>query len=393
MEQIDDHYDAIVVGGRIAGASTAMLLARLGHRVLLLERARPGTDTLSTHALMRAGVVQLHRWGLLARLRAAGTPPIKKTTIQYGDNPIHIPIKAAGGVDALYAPRRTVLDRLVVEAAEEAGAEVRFGVRVADLHRDDRGRVLGVRGSDELGRALSVRAPLTIGADGLRSLVARRTGARVYKRGRFSGAMVYGYFEGIVTDGYEWYFRPGLSGGLIPTNGRLTCAWAGAPTARFRSDLFRAGLPAPEAVLSALDPEAGRRVLSARRVGSVRGFPGVRGFLREAWGPGWVLVGDAGFFKDPLSSHGISDALRDAELLAGRVHEILEGRPEREALSSFQTERDRLSTPLFDITDAIASYRWDLDGIRELQLRMSVAMREEVETLVSLEAPAAPVAG
>lgn len=114
--------------------------------------------------------------------------------------------------------------------------------------------------------------------------------------------------------------------------------------------------------------------------------------MREAWGPGWVLVGDAGYFKDPLSSHGISDALRDAELLAGRVHEVIEGRPEREALSSFQTERDRLSTPLFDITDAIASYRWDLDGIRELQLRMSVAMREEVETLVSLEAPKAPVA-
>ena len=75
-------YDVIVVGGRVAGASTAMLLARAGARVLLLERGRYGTDTLSTHGLMRAGVLQLSRWGLLDRLAAAGTPPVRSTTFR-----------------------------------------------------------------------------------------------------------------------------------------------------------------------------------------------------------------------------------------------------------------------------------------------------------------------
>ena len=127
-------YDAVVVGGRVAGASTAMLLARAGARVALVERSAYGTDVLSTHGLMRAGVLQLTRWGLLDRVVAAGTPPIRVTSFHHGtDEPVHISIRPSGGVEALYAPRRQVLDRILVDAAAEAGADVRHGTRVTDV--------------------------------------------------------------------------------------------------------------------------------------------------------------------------------------------------------------------------------------------------------------------
>jgi flavin-dependent dehydrogenase len=144
--------DVVVVGARAAGAATAMLLARAGLRVVVVDRGRYGADTLSTHALMRGAVVQLHRWGLLDRIIAAGTPPIRRTTFRYANDEIEIPIKASHGVDALYAPRRTVLDPILVDAAQEAGAEVRFSTTVTGLSRATDGRVTGVIGVDAAGR-------------------------------------------------------------------------------------------------------------------------------------------------------------------------------------------------------------------------------------------------
>ncbi|MDX1390643.1 MAG: FAD-dependent monooxygenase, partial [Acidobacteriota bacterium] len=121
-------YDAVVVGARVAGASTAMLLAQSGLKVLVVERGRYGSDTLSTLALMRGGVLQLARWGVLDAVREAGTPPIHATSFHYGDDVVEVAIKPRDGVDALYSPRRTVLDRLLADAAVEAGAEIRYGV-------------------------------------------------------------------------------------------------------------------------------------------------------------------------------------------------------------------------------------------------------------------------
>ena len=144
--------DVVVVGARAAGAATAMLLARAGLRVVVVDRGRYGADTLSTHALMRGAVVQLHRWGLLDRIIAAGTPPIRRTTFRYANDEIVIPIKPSHGVDALYAPRRTVFDPILVDAAVAAGAEVRYGLTVTGIRRDRRGRVTGVVGRDGGGR-------------------------------------------------------------------------------------------------------------------------------------------------------------------------------------------------------------------------------------------------
>ena len=117
LEGVRDRYDVVVVGARAAGAATAMLLARCGVRVLAVDRGGYGTDTLSTHALMRAGVLQLARWGLLERIEAEGTPRVQRTVFHYEDEVLDILIKPRHGVPALFAPRRTVLDRILVDAA------------------------------------------------------------------------------------------------------------------------------------------------------------------------------------------------------------------------------------------------------------------------------------
>ena len=143
------HYDAIIVGARCAGAATAMLMARQGARVLVVDWAEPGSDTMSTHALMRGAVIQLNRWGVLDTIIAAGTPAIHTTTFQYGETVISLALKPSHGVDALYAPRRTVLDKALVDAAKQAGAEFRFGVSFKDVIRDPQGRVV-VRSLDRL---------------------------------------------------------------------------------------------------------------------------------------------------------------------------------------------------------------------------------------------------
>src|SRR5438105_13062452 len=150
-------FDVVVVGARVAGAATAMLLARRGARVALVDRSQVGADTTSTHALMRAGVLQLHRWGLLDRVRAAGTPPVHRVTFSYQDDVVPITIKPSNGVDALYAPRRTVLDPILVNAASDAGVDVRFGVSVTGLSPGRGGRPDGVAGTGAAGRPFTIR--------------------------------------------------------------------------------------------------------------------------------------------------------------------------------------------------------------------------------------------
>jgi len=379
-------YDAIVVGARVAGASTAMLLARQGFRVLLVDRRRPGTDTLSTHALMRGGVLQLKRWGLLDALIEAGTPPVRRTVMHYGDIVEAIPIKLKGGVDALFAPRRTVLDSILVDAAIESGVDVRFGVSVTGLLKDETGRITGVAGRNGAG-SFEARATMVVGADGVSSLVARQTGARVYKTGESSSAIVYGYWPNVgAKDTYEFFYRPGASAGFIPTNDGLVNVWVGTPTTRFLAD-GRSGLETEfYRILEQAAPEAAKRVRSARRSTPLRSFPGTPGFLRQPWGPGWALVGDAGHFKDPLSTHGMTAAMRDSELLARAIGSTLRGElPEREALESYRLTRDHYSTGLLEISDRVASYQWDLHELRPLLMFMSKSMNGDLEALEDFE--------
>ena len=224
-------WDVIIIGGRVAGASTALLLARAGLRVLVVERARRGSDTVSTHALMRGGVLELHRWGLLDRVAATGAPPVRRVTFHYGHDSMPVTLKPYAGVDALYAPRRTVLDALLVAAGEEAGARFGFGLVMTDVARDRAGRVIGVVVRDHLGATSRARAGLLVGADGRSSLVARQVGAPTVVAGSHAAAYVYGYWPAADLDGYHWYYGDGLSAGVIPTNDGLACVFAAGPAA------------------------------------------------------------------------------------------------------------------------------------------------------------------
>src|SRR4051794_11674011 len=141
MQQI---YDAIIVGARCAGSPTAMLLARKGYRVLLLDRATFPSDTVSTHCVQPLGVAALQRWGLLDELTTTGCPAIDTFVFDFGPFTIS---GAPGSAEApvAYAPRRFVLDKLLVDAAAASGAEVREGFTVEEVLFED-GRVVGIAG-------------------------------------------------------------------------------------------------------------------------------------------------------------------------------------------------------------------------------------------------------
>ena len=382
-------YDAIIVGARPAGAATAMLLARAGLRVLVVDKARRAADTISTHALMRAGVLQLTRWGLLDRVIAAGTPPVRQATFYVGSDRKTIPVRAADGVDALYAPRRTILDPIIADAAEASGAELRYGVTVKVLQRDSTGRVMGITGHDQLGWPVSARAPLTVGADGMSSRVAHWTGAPTDHRGTEASAVYYGYWTDLATEGYEWYFRPGAGAGAIPTNHGQTCVYAATARDRFRPDPMQPPAAGFRRLLTAAAPELAERLADATPTGPLRRFAGRPGHLRRVAGPGWALVGDAGYFKDPITPHGITDALRDAQLLACAIIDAPSGDADQTAsLASYQATRDQLSLPLFTATNTIASYAWDSTQLNALLKQNSAAMAAEVAAILAGQADA-----
>jgi flavin-dependent dehydrogenase len=375
MTGLAPRYDAIVVGARPAGAATALLLARAGARVLVAERDAPGTDTLSTHALMRAGLMQLHAWGLGGALAACGAPAVRRTSFVYGEEEIAVEIGPQHGVEALMAPRRTVLDPMLAAAAAASGAEVRYGVAFDDVLRDGGGRVVGARLRTGEG-PVEVGAGLVVGADGRRSRVARAVGARTTAAGRNAGATRYVYVSGLEDRGYRWHFGQGVAAGAIPTNDGLHAVFVGMRPARFRAS---AGTP-PAAVIRAILAEVHRGLAEEVAAGAFEtaplGFLGEPGWLRQPFGPGWALVGDAGYYKDPVTAHGITDALRDAELLARAVRAGTDA-----ALLDYAATRDALSWPLFAATDALAGLDWSYAEAKALHKDLSRAMKIEQEWL------------
>jgi flavin-dependent dehydrogenase len=380
-------FDVVVVGGRVSGASTALLLARSGLRVAVVERGRYGSDTLSTHGLMRAGVLQLGRWGVLDRLVAEGTPPIRQTSFHYADGEtVRLSIRAGAGVDALYAPRRHLLDRVLVDAAVASGVEVMHGTTVTDLLREGP-RVVGVRARDRRSRAVALTARMTVGADGIRSAVAGQVDARPYREGRAAASLLYRYYLALPATGYEWAYGAGAAAGLIPTNDEQTCVFVGSSPGRMRALRAAGAEEAFATLLREACPALHDRVADATPTGRLHGWAGRSGYLRHSWGPGWALVGDAGYFKDPITTHGITDALRDAELLADALLESLTGPlPEAVALSRYQAVRDRLSEPLFAATEAVAAFDWDTEAVRPLLHTVSSSMSDEVDLLGGLPA-------
>ena len=315
--------DVVVVGARCAGAATAMLLARQGHRVTLVDRATFPSDTISTHAVARGGVVQLARWGLLDAVLASGAPPIRRVRFYVGGEVIDRTIKERSGVDLLVAPRRHVLDHLLVEAAREAGAEVRTGVTMTGVTRAG-ARVTGMQGHDAEGDAIEVSARFVVGADGLRSRVARAVGAPIVDQRPPGGATHYAYFAGPAWDGFEFHIADRVMAGVFPTHDGEANVWACTPAERtdeLRDDRS-AGLLR---LLAMANPDLAERIDAAEQTSPVRGAVSLPNHIRRAWGPGWALVGDAAMHRDPVTGHGITDAFRDAELMARTVDAVLRG--------------------------------------------------------------------
>ena len=200
-------------------------------------------------------------------------------------------------------------------------------------------------------------------------------------QGRSGGAVLYRYYADLPAVGYEWAYGDGVAAGLIPTNEGLTCVFVGTSPARLQKLRSGASGGVP-ALLAGACPSFPGRVGVAVPAGRPLGWPAVPGFLRRCWGPGWALVGDAGYYKDPITTHGITDGLRDAELLADALVDFLEGgAPEQTALAGYQSARDRMSTRLFSATEAVATYDWDTGRVRTLLRQVSAAMGHELELL------------
>jgi len=376
--QFSSCFDVIIVGARCAGAATAMLLAEAGLRVLAVDRQAYGSETLSTHALMRPAVMQLSRWGLLDSVIRSGAPVIHSSTFHYGGEEVPVAIRSEPGIPGLIAPRRSVLDRILVDAARDAGAMVLHDTTVHELTFDSHGRVRGVVLEDTRGHVSSIAADVVIGADGFGSFVGRRVEAPTLVTGRASVAHVFGYAAMPKNlHGYHWYFGVNAAAAVIPTNDGLACFVVSVPTSQFdsgfRSDLMTQG----QLRLTTLAPELGTTGLAAS-IERLRAFRGAPGRLRQAHGPGWLLVGDAGFFRDPLTSHGISDALRDAE---GAATAVTSGR--EAALRDFQEERDSAALPILAATDEISSFDWSLAELPERHKRFSESMKAEAALLTA----------
>jgi menaquinone-9 beta-reductase len=195
--------------------------------------------------------------------------------------------------------------------------------------------------------------------------------------------VLYGHFAAADTDlpadAYRWYYREGASAGVVPTNDGRHCVFAAVPAARYRQSVRQDPATGFCAVLAECSPALAAAVEGAAPESRLWAFAGRRGFLRQASGPGWALVGDAGYFKDPLTAHGITDALRDAELLAAAA-----AQDTRTGFAAYAATRDALSLPLFEATDAIASFDWDLEEVKHLHQMLNKAMKPEVEHLLSL---------
>jgi 2-polyprenyl-6-methoxyphenol hydroxylase-like FAD-dependent oxidoreductase len=346
-----DRYDVVVVGARCAGSPLAMLLARKGYRVLVVDRTTFPSDTVSTHLIHPPGVAALRRWGVLDQVVATGCPPIDTYSFDFGP----FTISGAPGTDDepnSYAPRRTVLDKILVDAAAAAGAEVREGFTVDEILVED--GVSGIRGHDRSGRSVTDRARVVVGADGRHSLVAGAVGPEQYNEKPQLLSGYYSYWSGFDVGGrFETYVRPNRAFAAWPTNDGLTLVVGGWPFSEFESN--KHDVEGNLYAMFELAPEFAERMRGAQREERIVGAA-VPNYFRKPFGPGWALVGDAGYNRDFITAQGIQDAFRDAELCATALDEAFNTvRTFDEAMSNYQATRDGDVLPMYEFTTQLAT--------------------------------------
>ena len=374
-------YDVIVIGARCAGAPLAMLLALSGRRVLAVDRAQFPSDTVSTHFMWPRTTAFLARWGLLEALAATGCPPIDKVHVHFGETRLYGRPEPVDGIATMYCPRRTVLDALLVDAARRAGAEVRERTLMRELVREG-DRVVGVRLAGPDG-PYEERATLVVGADGLTSGVAQAVPAGLERSHPSLTCGFYAYWEGVPTDGVEFYLRHGRDVLVFPTHDDLTCIWVGRTNGEW--PVYKADIET--VYLAGLDAALLDRVRAGRRAAPFKGTHRLPNRYHQCWGAGWALVGDAAYHRDPLTGMGIGDAFLGADLLAEAIDAGLDGHLDA-ALAGYQQALWERTSHVFDYTVQSASLR---DPAPLAPLYAEIARRPElIQQLMNVLAGSEP---
>ena len=346
-------YDAIVVGARCGGSPTALLLARMGYRVLLVDRATFPSDTISTHFIWAPGVACLKRWGLLDKVRASGSNGFEEIGLDSGSFVLKGKPPGVDGVAEMHCVRRTVLDKLLLDAAAEAGAQVEEAFTVtAVLSRD--GRVTGIRGHRRGGPEVEEQARIVIGADGRHSLVATEAGAEKYNARPTRTCCYYSYWKNVPPHLPGIHPRDRRVLVTVPANGGLTIAIVLFPIDEF--DTVKTDVEKHFWAAYDMAPELAAAFRAGEQVERFYGTGDIENFFRKPYGEGWALVGDAGYHKDACTAQGISDAFRSAEWVVKAIHEGFSGaRPMGEAMAEYQRVRDDHFLPMYEMTYGMAS--------------------------------------
>jgi len=366
-----DLYDAIVIGARCAGSPTAMLLARQGYRVLLLEKVMFPSDVPRGHVIQAPGVALLQEWGLLDQVLASNCPPISRITFDLGV--LALTGMPEGAVNI--APRHGILDKILADAAVEAGVELREGFLVQEIVKDGE-RVTGIRGRGLDGIEITERAKIVIGADGLHSLVAKAVHAPQYHTKAALTCSYLTYFSELPTEKISIYVRDTNFIAVFPTNDNKTCIGIQFPRDELRS--FRANIAGNFLRVIELVPELAERVRNATRVERFLGASDIPNFFRKPYGPGWALVGDAGYHKDPYTAQGIADAFVGAKLVAQAIDAGLSGsRPLEEALADYEQQRNQDALPKYEFNWQLATFEPPAPELQQLLLALQ---HNQVET-------------
>jgi len=382
-------YDAIIVGARCAGASTAMLLARKGYRVLMVDKDRFPSDIMSTHYIHQPGVACLKRWGLMDPVGATNCPPISSVSADLGPFVITGTPPPCGDVATAYCPRRRYLDKILIDAAVAAGVELREGFTVHELTSDGN-RIKGIRGRSGTGTG-EEEARMVIGADGIHSVVARAVQPAAYETVGSQSCGYYSYYSGVPSDGATIYYRGNRLLYSFPTNDGLTCLAMEWPVAEFHE--LRADIEGNFNRTLQLVPALAEAVAAGRRQERFEGTADMQNYFRKPFGEGWALVGDAGYHKDPVTGQGITDAFRDAELLAEAIDAGFSARqPLDQALAAYEARRNQAAMGIYHLTLQQVTYEPPPPEMLQLMTAVAFGPQEEKNRFVGLLAGTTPIA-
>src|SRR5450755_4432958 len=357
-------YDAIVVGARCAGSPTAMLLARRGYQVLLVDKSTFPSDVPRSHFIHPPGVALLKRWGLLEKIIASNCPPVHELAFDLGPFVLVGSALPVDGIADVYCPRRTVLDKILVDAAAEAGSELRENFLAEEVLMDGN-RVTGIRGQGAGGATVTEQAHVVVGADGMRSLVARTVEAPTYNTKPTLACAYFGYWSGVSIEHAELYSRDHRIIIAFPTNDDLVCIFIEWPIHEFHA--FRTDIEGNFLRTIDLVPGLAERVRKGKQEGRFMGSGDLPNFYRKPYGSGWALVGDAGYHKDPYMAHGIMDAFRDAQRVAEAIDAGFSGRRElQEALADYERQRNEETMPIYELNSQLASLEPPPPGLQQL---------------------------